>query len=92
MGARVLVETGTYKGVTTRRCLPYFEKVYTIELDPTLAEAAKQRLKASAKCEVIQGDASEEVGKLLEGGCLESDILFSWTATSQELRLPLAKR
>lgn len=75
-GARVLVETGTFKGVTTSRCLPHFEMVYTIELDSNLAAAAKQRFRRSPKCVVLQGDAMEEVGKLIGDESLGRDILF----------------
>ncbi len=42
--ARTLIETGTYLGVTTRRCAKVFDRVITIELDPTLAAQAKQYL------------------------------------------------
>lgn len=75
-GARVLVETGTYKGVTTRRCLPHFGKVITIELDTTLAAGAKSRFKSWQNCEVIQGDAAQEVARILERADMDGDILF----------------
>jgi hypothetical protein len=74
--ARVLIETGTYRGVTTRRCLPHFNRVFTIELDRSLAQAAQQSLARYAKCEVIEGDAAKEVPKLCERSDIGSDILF----------------
>lgn len=45
--AHNMIETGTYLGVTTKRCSPIFKKVYTIELDKELADSAKKFLKIS---------------------------------------------
>ena len=75
-GARVLVETGTFRGVTTKRCLRHFSRVYTIELDHNLAQEAKKRLSRFGHCEVIEGDASQEVKALLERPDIGSDILL----------------
>lgn len=55
--AKNLVETGTYLGVTTKRCASHFAKIYTIELDKGLAEQAKKHLSSRKNIEVIQGDA-----------------------------------
>lgn len=74
--ARVLVETGTFRGVTTRRCLRHFSRVYTIELDHHLAQEAKTRLARFGNCEVIEGDASQEVKALLERPDVGGDILL----------------
>ena len=74
--ARTLIETGTYKAVTTRRCLPYFEKIYTIELDHQLAEAASHALRRHPKCLVIEGDATKTVASLLDSRSIGDDLLF----------------
>jgi Ribosomal RNA adenine dimethylase len=55
--ARNLIETGTYLGVTTKRCASHFDKIYTIELDQDIAEQAKKHLSGNKNIEVIQGDA-----------------------------------
>lgn len=74
-GARTLIETGTYRGVTTRRCIGNFDRVYTIELDPTLAREAQRRLGRFANCTVIEGDAATEVKRLLDTGNIGNDLL-----------------
>jgi len=61
LNAKTFVETGTYLGVTTRRCAPVFEKVYTIELDEKLAQKANKFLARKKNVEVIQGDATEKL-------------------------------
>ena len=64
-GARQLIETGTYLGVTTNRCAPHFEKVYTIELDKGLAKNAAEFLRRRKNVEVIQGDGLVQLPKVL---------------------------
>jgi hypothetical protein len=65
-GAKTFIETGTYLGVTTRRCAPVFEAIYTIELDQELAEQASKFLSSKKHIEVIQGDALNALPKILE--------------------------
>lgn len=74
--ARTLVETGTYRGVTTRRCIPHFNRVYTIELDPSLARSATQQFRRYGTCEVIEGDATKVIQVLLEQREIGGDLLF----------------
>ncbi|QQR89111.1 MAG: hypothetical protein IPJ88_12930 [Myxococcales bacterium] len=75
-GAKVLVETGTFRGVTTKRCAPHFEKIFTIELDPTLAAESRRYLSVFDHVKVIEGDANEEVTKLLHERQIESPAVF----------------
>jgi hypothetical protein len=56
-GARSLVETGTFLGVTSARCAGAFEQVVTIELDVELARRAAQFLSRYRNVKVLQGDA-----------------------------------
>ncbi len=56
-----LIETGTYLGVTTKRCAPLFEKVYTIELDVELSEKARKFLSNKKNVKVLQGDVLEQL-------------------------------
>jgi O-methyltransferase len=64
--AKCLIETGTYLGVTTRRCVPHFDKIYTIELDKDLATQAKKFLDIHSNIEVVQGDAINVLPGILE--------------------------
>jgi hypothetical protein len=57
-GARCLIETGTFLGVTAARCARVFERVLTIELDLELAERARRYLRRFPNVEVFQGDAA----------------------------------
>jgi Ribosomal RNA adenine dimethylase len=57
VSAKAFIETGTYLGVTTKRCASYFDKVYTIELDQDLAKKAEDFLKPHKNIHVYQGDA-----------------------------------
>ena len=75
-GATVLIEAGTYRGITTTRCSSVFDKVYSIELDPTLAAAAKKYLSKKKNVNVIQGDALQVIPELLENENLNRVLLF----------------
>ncbi|QSJ15280.1 hypothetical protein JYQ62_25985 [Nostoc sp. UHCC 0702] len=72
----VFIETGTYLGVTTKRCAPIFNKLYTIELDEKLAEQAKKYLSNNKNVEVIQGDASKILSDLLEIEEITNALVF----------------
>jgi hypothetical protein len=66
VNAKTFIETGTYLGVTTRRCAPHFENVYTIELDPELAKKAGIFLNTKKNVEVLQGDALDILPTILQ--------------------------
>jgi hypothetical protein len=66
VNAKTFIETGTYLGVTTRRCASHFENVYTIELDPELAKEAGNFLSSQKNVEVIQGDALDILPTILK--------------------------
>lgn len=72
----VLIETGTYRGVTTKRCSYIFERIYTIELDEKLATEAATYLANKKNVEVIQGDALEVLPKILESDGLNNVLVF----------------
>jgi Ribosomal RNA adenine dimethylase len=65
VNATTFIETGTYLGVTTKRCAPHFEKVYTIELDTTLAEQATKFLCNNKNVKVFQGDVLTQLPEIL---------------------------
>lgn len=75
-GAKVFIEAGTFRGVTAARCSSVFERVYTIELDPKLAQAARLFLTGKKNVEVIQGDALDVLPNLLADQNLDRVLLF----------------
>jgi hypothetical protein len=72
----VFIETGTYRGVTTKRCSSLFEKIYTVELDEKLAVEAAAYLADEKHVEVIQGDALEALPKILEDDSVNNVLIF----------------
>ena len=62
-----LVETGTYYGEMVAAVAAAFERIYSIELDPRLAELARrERFRKDARVEIIEGDSQTAVPQLLE--------------------------
>ncbi|MBN1125602.1 MAG: hypothetical protein JXA82_11385 [Sedimentisphaerales bacterium] len=57
-GPRILIETGTYTGHTVMGLLDKFDRVYSIELDPTLCKKAQQLFAQYPHVQIIEG-ASE---------------------------------
>jgi hypothetical protein len=72
----VFIETGTYRGVTTKRCSSIFDKIYTIELDKTLAAEAADYLSNKKNVQVIQGDALEVLPNILESEEVNNALIF----------------
>ena len=63
-GMRTLIETGTFYGDTIWRLRNDFDRIVSIEIDPTLAAEARKRFKRHAHIEIVAGDsgiALEEV-------------------------------
>ena len=65
-GLSTLVETGTYYGEMVAAVEPRFERIYSIELDPRLAELASRRFRKDARVEIVEGDSQTAVPQLLE--------------------------
>jgi len=63
-GVRTLIETGTYQGSTVAACLRHFDRIYTIELDRTLYESARNRFADEPAVTVIHGDSYTELERL----------------------------
>lgn len=59
----IFIETGTYKGEMIESVQDVFEKIYSIELDKTLFERARDKFSGSNHIHVLQGDS----GKILAG-------------------------
>lgn len=75
-GARVMVETGTFEGVTTARAARTFERVFTVELDPTLAQRAKEKLARLPNVTVMQGDAMQRLPEILARDDVRDALVF----------------
>jgi hypothetical protein len=75
-GARTLIETGTYLGVTAARCARVYDQVVTIELDPDLAAKAAVHLCRFPNVRVIQGDATKHLGQILAASPEGSVVAF----------------
>ncbi|NJL11547.1 MAG: hypothetical protein HC913_00010 [Microscillaceae bacterium] len=64
---RILVETGTYRGVMIEAQRRHFEKIYSIELEPTLFRAAQARFKAWPNIQILEGDSGKVLPQLAPG-------------------------
>ena len=71
---RVLVETGTYMGETAWALRRDFERIETIELEPTLARLARIRFGRTKNVGVHEGDSAAVLPRILE--TLDSPALF----------------
>jgi hypothetical protein len=65
-GLRVLIETGTYMGETAWALRREFERVETIELEPTLARLAEIRFRGTPTVHVHAGDSAALLPRILE--------------------------
>jgi hypothetical protein len=65
-GLTTLVETGTYYGEMVAAVAPRFQRIYSIELDPRLADMARRRFHKNSQVEVIEGDSQAAVPQLLQ--------------------------
>ena len=75
-GARDLVETGTFLGVTAARCARAFERVVTIEVDAELARRAAQLLTRYRNVKVLQGDAVVLLPSVFANGQCDEAVVF----------------
>lgn len=75
-GAKVLLETGTYRGATAARAARDFETVHTIELDPTLHAAAVETLRRYKNVHVHLGPGEEWLPRLLNDGQITDCLVF----------------
>ncbi len=64
-GLTTLVETGTYYGEMVAAVAQRFQRIYSIELDPRLADMARKRFRAYSHVEIIEGDSQTVVPQLL---------------------------
>ena len=62
----VLIETGTFLGEMVRKQRKCFKKIYSIEIDPILFRRAKDKFKRFENINIIYGDSSEQLIRVLE--------------------------
>lgn len=62
---RTLIETGTYYGDTIWRVRDDFDRIVSIEIDPTLAANARRRFKHDAHIEFVVGDSGVMLQQVL---------------------------
>jgi hypothetical protein len=62
---RCLVETGTYYGEMVAALRKQFDRVYSIELDPKLAEYSRQRFKNDPQVKILEGDSGALVPEVV---------------------------
>jgi predicted O-methyltransferase YrrM len=92
-GLRVLVETGTYMGETAWALRRDFDRIETIELEPTLARLARIRFGRKARVQVHEGDSATVLPRILDA--LEEPALFwldahpSTDRTARDAPIPL---
>lgn len=65
-GLRTLVETGTYTGETAWAFRRTFDRIETIELEPTLARLARIRFRTTQNVTVHHGDSATVLPLILE--------------------------
>ena len=63
------VETGTYRGGTTRGLAAMFPAVVTVELSPEIHAAAVRALSAVPEITALQGDSRQKLGALADPHC-----------------------
>jgi hypothetical protein len=72
-GTKTFVETGTCRGAMVSKNAGAFDRMFTIELDPTLARLAASRLAEFPHVQLLQGDSGRLLRQVLSnrhGPCL----------------------
>jgi hypothetical protein len=85
LGLAHFVETGTFRGDTAAWAAEEFARVWTVEADPALAEAAQRRFAAMPHVTVVTGDSVAGLARLIQD--LPGPALFwldaHWCGTDQ---------
>ncbi len=84
--ADIVIEIGSFKGLTARRLSYLFDKVITVEIDPTLHDISKKRCAKRKNVQLILGDGKETLATLspsIENAVLFLDGHFSGGQTGQ---------
>jgi hypothetical protein len=70
------IEAGTSTGTTAARCARVFKRVFTIELDPCAAGAARAFLSRHSNVTVLEGDAQTLLPDVMRDHDLDRAIVF----------------
>lgn len=73
-GLKTLVETGTQAGATLAATMPYFDRLYSIEIYEPSVDAARKRFAAHPKVKIIHGDSASALPALVK--TIDEPILF----------------
>jgi hypothetical protein len=71
---RTLIETGTYYGEMIAAVKGDFERVFSIEFDPELAQRASRRFAGDARVRILEGDSAKVLPQLLK--TISEPVLF----------------
>jgi len=71
---KIFVETGTYRGDMVEAMKHLFHRIYSIELSDTLFAAAQRRFRRDSHIELLHGDSSQELGRIMER--VDQPVLF----------------
>lgn len=71
---RILVETGTYYGEMVSAMKKNFDRIYSIECDPSLARRAVRNFERFPNIQVLEGDSQQVLPELLKS--LKEPALF----------------
>lgn len=73
-GIRTLIETGTQAGATLAATLPYFDRLYSIEIYEPSVIAARKRFAMHPKVTIIHGDSATALPALVK--TIDEPVLF----------------
>lgn len=65
-GLRILIETGTYYGEMVAAMKNQFDRIYSIEYDPQLAQRAIRKFVRYPNIRIVQGDSQRVLPELLK--------------------------
>lgn len=65
-GLRILVETGTYYGEMISAAKSSFDRIYSVENDPALAQRAVRIFARDPKVQILEGDSQQVLPALLK--------------------------
>ena len=64
-GSKILVETGTYMGDTPWQLRHLFDKVWSVEVHPPLAELARERFKSIPQVSIVEADSRHALKEIV---------------------------
>jgi hypothetical protein len=62
----LLVESGTFQGGTVEYFVPHAKRIISVEIEPALHEAARERFRDTPSVELLLGDAMDLIPRILE--------------------------